>query len=140
MPFHCNISNDMFGEDFTPLSPINFFQIIVSCHSIENGKFPQLTLKNAQQFVLPDTSSLCNERHFADVALGWNLEGIAAWVKVHQPFQECHYPDLTQGDSVELCIDTRDVKTSGYNTRFCHHFFFLPEAVDGHQAAEITHF
>jgi hypothetical protein len=37
-------------------------------------------------------------------------------------------------------IDTRDIKTSGYNTRFCHHFFFLPEAVDERTCGEITHF
>jgi hypothetical protein len=59
---------------------------------------------------------------------------------VSQAFQRVTYPDIARGDSVELFFDTRDVKTSGFNTRFCHHFFFLPEAVDGHQAGEITRF
>jgi hypothetical protein len=37
-------------------------------------------------------------------------------------------------------IDTRDVKTAGFNTRFCHHFFFLSEPVEGLVAGEITRF
>ena len=67
-------------------------------------------------------------------------EGIELQVVVNQPVQECFYPDVSRGDGIELFFDTRDVKTSGYNTRFCHHFFFLPEAVDGHQAGELTRF
>ncbi len=37
-------------------------------------------------------------------------------------------------------IDTRDLKTSGYNTKFCHHFYFLPEKIDGIQCGEVTRF
>ena len=37
-------------------------------------------------------------------------------------------------------IDTRDLKSAGFNTRFCHHFYFLAQAVEGQQAGEITHF
>ncbi|MFQ5729983.1 MAG: sugar-binding protein, partial [Waddliaceae bacterium] len=73
-------------------------------------------------------------------AMGWKKEGIEFLFKVDKKFEEAFYPDVVRGDSVEIFIDTRNVKTSGYNTRFCHHFFFLPEAVEGHQAGELTHF
>lgn len=122
-------------EEFQALSPINFFQLQFDCHHLEpKGKL------SAAKYALPETGVLCGEDKFADVNMGWNRDGIHLIVKVNQKMVESTYPDVARGDSVEIFIDTRDVKTSGYNTRFCHHFFFLPEAVDGHQAGEITRF
>lgn len=129
-------------EHFFALSPINFFQISADCPYIAPAKdnaFP-LTSSNAKKFRLPNTSHLCSEEHFTDVSLGWNHNGLIAFVTVDTRFQQSVYPDVSQGDSIELFIDTRDVKTSGYNTRFCHHFFFLPEPIEGHQAGELTRF
>jgi hypothetical protein len=123
-------------EEFVPLTPIHFFQIGVDCHRVEG----RLTAKNWQKYGLPLTSELCGEWAFAEVALGWSVEGIDAFISVDQPVHRVAYPNVTQGDSVELFFDTRDVKTSGFNTRFCHHFFFLPEAVEGEQAGEISRF
>lgn len=133
----------MFEEPSISLSPINFFQIGVDCFYIDPAKKSDvfwLNAQNHQKYLLPNTSALCNQEHFADVALGWNQEGIEAFVKIKEPFQQIYYPEIAKGDSVELFIDTRDVKTSGYNTRFCHHFFFLPEAAEGHVAGELTRF
>ncbi len=123
----------MFEEESFAISPVNFFQFRVDCHYATNG----LT---GQRYVLPYTSKLCGEEYFAKVALGWNENGLECQVEISQPFHQASYPDVTRGDSVELMIDTRDVKTSGYNTRFCHHFFFLPEAIEGIQAGELTRF
>lgn len=124
-------------ESLSPITPINFFQLSVPCYYLESqGKLSRIDGKH----LLPDTSALCHEEHFANVALGWNEEGIELLCQVEKKFEEVRYPDVVQGDSVEVFIDTRDVKTSGHNTRFCHHFFFLPEAVEGQQAGEITHF
>jgi hypothetical protein len=136
-------------EELSPITPVNFFQLSVQCKYLApKGEFPTLTGRNvktllgrnAKTFLLPDTSVLCNEEHFADVFMGWNEEGIEFLFQVDKSFEEACYPDVSRGDSVEIFLDTRDVKTSGYNTRFCHHFFFLPEAVEGYQAGEITHF
>lgn len=127
---------NMFEEDFVPLTPVNFFHINSPCHATNSP----LTEKNYQSYLLPDTSSLCNEYPFAEVALGWHNEGLEAYILIKQAFHQVYYPEIARGDSVELFFDTRDVKTSGWNTRFCHHFFFLPEAIDGHQAGEITKF
>lgn len=126
-------------DEFVALTPVNFFQINVDCYRVDRP-FPKISTSNLRTYLLPDLTDLCEEAHFAQVAMGWNAEGIEAHVVVSQAFQRVTYPDITRGDSVELFFDTRDVKTSGFNTRFCHHFFFLPEAVDEHQAGEITRF
>lgn len=132
-----------FSEEFVPLTPINFFQIRAECPYIPRSKeqkFPTITKAQAQKILLPDTSELCSEETFAEVALGWNEDGIEAFVRVNYPFKNAYYPEIERGDSVEFFIDTRDVKTAGFNTRFCHHFFFLAEGVEGHFAGEITRF
>lgn len=65
-------------------------------------------------------------------------------VVVKGSFNEPQFPNFQAGDSVELFFDTRDVKTSGFNTKFCHHFYFLPEAIENEgeaiQAGEATRF
>lgn len=132
-----------FSEEFIPLTPINFFQISADCLYLPpfKGKdFPTMASALVQKMKLPDTSSLCGEESFAQMSLGWNEEGLEAFVRVNNPLKRVFHPDIERGDSIELFIDTRDVKTSGFNTRFCHHFFFLPEAVEGHIAGEITRF
>jgi hypothetical protein len=126
----------MLEENFVPLDPVNYFQIGADCNRLEGP----LTSKNMRGYLLPDTSALCEEEHFADVALGWSTEKLEIMVNVKEAFQEAYYPEVTKGDSIELFFDTRDVKTSGFNTRFCHHFFFLPESVEGQIAGEITRF
>lgn len=126
-------------DEFAGLTPISFFQILVDCPRVERG-FPKISSKNRQKYLLPVTSELCGEWAFAEVAMGWNTEGIEVFISVDQAVHRVSYPNVNQGDSVELFFDTRDVKTSGFNTRFCHHFFFLPEAVEGHHAGEITRF
>lgn len=72
--------------------------------------------------------------------MGWHADGIEVFANVQERFHRVSYPDIMSGDSIELFFDTRDVKTSGFNTRFCHHFFFLPEPIEGRQAGEITRF
>lgn len=126
----------MFENDESfALSPINFFQLRVDCHYSSDGNS-----LSSQKYLLPNTSKLCGDEYFAKVALGWNENGLACSVDVSHPFHQSYYPDVMRGDSVELMVDTRDVKTSGYNTRFCHHFFFLPEPIEGIQAGELTRF
>lgn len=130
------------NENLFSLSPVNFFQLSADCKFLDTNvvSFPQISKGKIKKYVLPDTSALCGEDPFAQVAMGWSLEGIEIFVSIDQPMEQCYYPDVHRGDSVELFFDTRDVKTSGFNTRFCHHFFFLPEPLEGRQAGEITRF
>lgn len=118
------------------LRPISFFGLSWNCPPIKNKKqWPNLITHG-----LPNTGNLCSEFDFAKVAIGWHEDGLAFQVFVYQPHTKSFFPEVQKGDSVELFIDTRDLKSAGFNTRFCHHFVFLPQAVDGHLAEEITHF
>ncbi len=113
-------------ENLVPVEPVHFFALQLPCL--------QTTKKSLEkQHRLPALEQLYGEKFFATVSLGWHKEGIAICVK-SPSLKTSHFPDIQAGDSVELFFDTRDVKTTGYPTRFCHHFFFLPDG----QAGEIT--
>jgi hypothetical protein len=135
-------------EEFPPITPVNFFQLAANCHRLpKQGKAAGsrsdsflLNGSNYREYLLPDTSSLNCEHSFAEIAIGWSNEGIEVYAYVEKSFERAVFPEIQEGDSLEIMIDTRDVKTSGFNTRFCHHFFCLPEAVEGHQAGELTRF
>lgn len=121
-------------EDFQ-LAPVGFFSLGTDCfyHSPSSEK-----LTAAHQ--LPSTALLCGEEAFAEISIGWGEAGIWFEVAIDKPFEQAAYPDVQAGDSVELFIDTRDLKTAGFNTRFCHHFFFFAQPIEGKTAGEITRF
>jgi hypothetical protein len=100
------------------LVPVNYFLIEIPFHQ--------------KKSLLPSTGQLCIEDHFADVYAAWSREGLSFLFDVRAT--------LGEEDSVELFIDTRDIKNAGFNHRFCHHFVFLPEPIEGEQAYEATHF
>jgi hypothetical protein len=129
----------MFEEEFYPYRPVGFFQLGFDCPFLDLKGW-QKAIESKKDYTIPDASSFCDEAPFAKVAMGWNPEGLAFMVSSSRPYKQSVYPEVSRGDCAELFIDTRDVKTSGYNTRFCHHFFFLPAAVDGVQAGEMTRF
>lgn len=128
------------------LMPVSFFQHSIDCREIVQIEPTAISMEAlgrrlaVARYRLPDLAPFCGEVSFAEVFLGWHREGLALHVAVHQPFRRASYPELSRGDSIELLIDTRDLKTSGYNTRFCHHFFCFAEPLDGRQVGEITHF
>jgi len=117
---------------FPSLSPSFFFQMRcdVFCNA---GK--DIARK---KFKLPHYSWLLDEEAFADVYMGWNEEGISFVFEIHTPFDEARYPQFEDGDSVEIFLDTRDMKQATYAHRFCHHFLILPAEVQGVRALEIT--
>lgn len=110
----------MILEEVKPLLPLHFFRFAGDLHY---GK----VLFPFKRFALPDPAKWFGEEIFGDVAMAWNEEGILAEVLFHKEFAE--------GDSVELFIDTRDLKNAGFPHRFCHHFFLTSEG-----GSEITQF
>ncbi|HSW86880.1 MAG TPA: sugar-binding protein [Rhabdochlamydiaceae bacterium] len=134
------MSRSMAADDFLsrvePLLPIDFFNL--SADAVYSKSIP--VSKISKSFYLPDTSDLLSEEKFADAAMAWNREGVLIRVNVNVPFEECFFPNYDKGDSVELFFDTRDLKTAGFATRFCHHFVFLPQEVQGIKCKEVTHF
>lgn len=127
-------------EDLIPLNPIHFFSIELPCFYLKKNEGRKWEKKH----LLADLSSFQGEHSFAEVFLGWNEEGIHAEISVAAPFDTVRLPDYYQGDYIEFFFDTRDVKSTGYTTRFCHHFYFLPtlpeESEEWAQAAEVTRF
>jgi hypothetical protein len=160
-------------EDIIALDPVHFFAFQIDCKLVgkqfdKHHLLPHLMNErslssNLSPFGASETSqqrsakffkskknpptlqgSVLHGRPWAEVFIGWEKKGIRLLICVDGHFHEAQYPNLMEGDSIELFFDTRDVKTAGYPTRFCHHFFFLPERIpyDGGaiQAGEMTRF
>lgn len=113
----------MFDNEAFSLNPVHFFALSCDCRYLtRKDQFPSLTSD-----ALPSTHRLTNETSFAKVAMGWHEEGLAFHIRVNESAGQSCYPAIEQGDSIELLIDSRDLKSAGFNTRFCHHFFFCPK-------------
>jgi hypothetical protein len=121
-------------EDLPSLSPVQFFGLTA------DSLFIRDSLKPLKPYLLPSTSDLLGEESFADIYTGWNFEKLCFYIAVHRPFQKIGEGDFRKGDSVELFIDTRDLKTKGVVTRFCHHFIFFPVETQNFYGREITRF
>ena len=119
--------NKTLFEELDPLIPVDFFNIEVE------GTI-------GKEFSLPDTSDLLGESSFADFSMKLTKEALKLKVDIRKPFEESLYPEYEKGDSLELFIDTRDLKTAGFMTRFCHQFLILPVEVQGITSREITRF
>ncbi len=123
--------NDRLASDLlhrlTPLSPADFFSLSID---LPDGKMRPL----------PDTSFLLAEDSFAKIGMVWTEAEIRIEAAIEKPFEDAFLPQFAQGDSLELFFDTRDLKTAGFMTRFCHHFLIFPKPVQEIHAQEITHF
>jgi hypothetical protein len=127
-------------ESTPPLLPLEFFSLACSIkHAAISATAPSSVVMRSS-FTLPDTAELLGEERFSEIALCWNQEGLCLEVFVDKPFEEVYFPFFSKGDAIELFFDTRDLKTAGFATRFCHHFVVLPQAVQDIQALEMTHF
>jgi hypothetical protein len=116
-------------ESMDPLLPADFFSYQLSIPYSKDGNVKPLF----------DVCELLDEEKFADLSLSWNEGGILGKATVYKPFKESFFPSYEKGDALELFVSTRETK-KGTTTRFCHHFIFLPAAVQGIQAQEITRF
>ncbi|MBS0621157.1 MAG: hypothetical protein JSS61_06835 [Verrucomicrobia bacterium] len=124
-------------EEMPSLMPADFFAFEGEIKKVKKAPSPKEMQKS---HLLPDLSALLAEERFADLALAWNPEALFISLFAHQEFEEALFPRYAEGDALEIFIDTRDLKTAGFATRFCHQFFFLPQALQGIQAGEVTRF
>lgn len=129
------MSKEELQTQLPELLPIDFFSI--EC-TIEKNQ--EMFHKKMEKHFLPQTSELLNEQAFANLALLWDEEGIYGQLQVDEAFAESLYPEYREGDSLELFFDTRNIKTAGFATKFCHHFLLLPVEVNGIHAKELTRF
>ncbi len=85
---------------------------------------PRLPKKHA----LPDLGELDGASSFADLRVGWNLEGLAISVEVagkkHPP--ACDPGAAEDSDGLQVWIDTRNTHNIHRASRFCHHVCLLP--------------
>ena len=123
-------------ESLPPMCPLHFFSL--SLDLAYGKKIPSKIGEG--KFTLPDTTELLGEDEFAEFKMAWNEDGLIVDVQINKPFEDVSYPDFRKGDSLELCIDTRDLKTAGFFHKFCHHFLILPQAVGEIQVQEISKF
>jgi hypothetical protein len=121
-------------EDLPSLSPVQFFGLSAECHFLSKGQ-----LKPDRQYLLPSSSDLLGEESFVEIYVAWNFEKIKFLVESSVPFQEVNETDFRKGDSIEIFLDTRDLKSKGI-TRFCHHFVFFPALCQGYFGREVTRF
>lgn len=122
-------------EELPSLSPVQFFGVAADC-LFSTKKLAKPT----PLFLLPSTTDLLDEEAFASIYAAWNFEKLSFHFEIHTPFQKLNEGDFRKGDSVELFIDTRDLKSKGIISRFCHHFVFYPTQIQGFYGREITRF
>lgn len=124
-------------EYVDPMLPVDFFSVQLEIPYVKGFSsskwFREIPL-------LPDMTPYLGEDKFADLALGWNEEGLLGELIANKEFEESVFPRYEEGDSLELFIDTRDIKQAGFATKFCHHFVFLIQEVQGIKAQEMTKF
>lgn len=120
-------------DEYDVIAPIDFFfSKEVDCFE---GK------EISKKHLLPDLCEQFGQEPFAKAYLAWQAAGLL--FKVEIPLEgpiQVHYPDIRQGDCIELFVDTRPMTASKTTHRFCHHFYFLPERFEGHIAGERTRF
>ena len=122
-------------EELPSLCPVQFFGLSADCPFLAKG-----SLKAERRFLLPSTAEMLDEETFAEVYASWNFEKLLFFIKVNLPFQQVKDTDPRKGDSVELFIDTRDLKSKGTVSRYCHHFAFYPAQIQGFYGREMTRF
>lgn len=123
-----------FFEDLPALSPLQFFGLNTDC------LYAKQLIKPDKAFQLPSTADMLAEEEFANIYAAWNVDKLFFVIDVNVPFQSEGDGDFRKGDSIELFIDTRDLKTKGVVSRFCHHFVFFPVQVQNFYGREITRF
>lgn len=120
-------------DSIVQLAPVDFFQI-----SWDLPFAKEIPSRFSGSFTLPDTSEFLGEDSFALMKMACHEKGLLIHARVEKPYEESFFPNWEKGDSLELFIDTRDLKTTGFMTKFCHHFVIVPEKEGS--AHEVTRF
>lgn len=118
-----------------PVSVLNFFEVTTNIYRYVSSK--KLLDK---KYLLPSFSKFLNEESFAELFMAYDEGGLYFHVKVNVPFTKVNSPEFNKADSIEIFIDTKDLKTKGHITKFCHHFVFFPEKVQNSFGKEISRF
>ncbi len=117
------------------VAPVHYFQLSAPLRYCAAGD------RLGAAHAIPSTADLAMEQEFASLFMGWNEGELRVAVRSRRTFNEGTRQRLDRSDSLELFIDTRDLKTASFYTRFCHHFYLLLNpAAEEPAAAEISRF
>ncbi len=122
-------------EDVPSLSVLPFFSVEADFLHLPKNR----TTFYTKEYLLPKTQNYLSEESFADVYAAWTEEKILFHIEAKTPFEKVDR-EFRKGDSVEIFIDTRDLKSRKFMTAFCHHLVFFPDEIDGIYAKEVTKF
>lgn len=106
----------------------SFFSLACTCPHLGTSPAIDGSLKEwGDESRLPDVMGMGGGEAFAEVYAGWNSEGLFFAVDVKgNGTPEVQPKRPVRGDSLQIWIDTRDVRNAHRASRYCHHFFFLP--------------
>src|SRR5262245_17423139 len=107
--------NEQVLVGFAP--PDYFFSVELDCHFCSESA----ELSRSKKFQLTELARLFNEESFATVSMGWNQKELLwRFEVIVENSVAVAYPEIQQGESIELFVDTRDVKAARTTHRFCH--------------------
>jgi hypothetical protein len=124
-------------EEIPTVVPADFFELMFELNYLKSSHRQKLKKKI---FRLPETESYLDENADSRFYMAWNEEGIFFQGEIFSDTIEASSPEFRRGDSLELFFDTRNIKSQGYITKFCHQFVIFPEKVDGYFMKEVTRF
>lgn len=109
------------------VAPSFLFRLAVPCRQVKE-LWPTQLKPLSESYALPTFCELDGQQPFADVRVGWNLEGLRISLRVEGKRQPpwCRANRLEDSDGLRLWIDTRDTHNIHRAGRFCHQFLFSP--------------
>lgn len=118
-----------------PVSILNFFEVQVPFYKY-------VSKKNFldKKYLLSSFSKYLEEENFVKFYAAFDDSGLYFHVIVESSFTKVNPLEYSKGDCIEIFVDTKDLKTKGYLTKYCHHFVFFPNEMQNIYGKEITRF
>lgn len=118
-----------------PISPRLSFNFAIPCHKKENLwtkeaelSWQKVGLNLEDKYILPQFNALEGKQPPVEVRMAWDESGLAMAFIVtgkKRPL-DCRVPLTDSGDSVQLWLDTRDMRQVHRAARSCHQFAIFP--------------
>lgn len=118
-------------EELPPFPFTPFFSLKIKVKKMSKKDMPNQEIQILNENLNPSSD--------VQFFLGWKDEALFFKCIVQGSFHHAE-EDFRKGDSLELFLDTRDMKEKHYFTKFCHHFVFFAEKVNGFYVKEVTRF
>ena len=108
------------------------FHFSVPCHQVK-AHWKKNGLLLPDQYILPcfdqlDALPAKEKKSWAEVRLGWNMDGLILNLSVTGKAQDpwCRDSRIEDSDGIAIWLNTRSTSSIHRASRFCHEFRFLP--------------